>query len=89
MARIGLGFPLPYKIVINGKLPKGVFAKDVILYIIARLRADGATYRAIEFYGSTIDGLDMDGRFTICNMLVEMGAKCGFMPVDKKNRIMV
>lgn len=79
--------PSTYKIVINGKLPKGVFAKDVILYIIARLRADGATYRAIEFYGSTIDSLDMDGRFTICNMLVEMGAKCGFMPVDKKTAL--
>ncbi|MEI6631477.1 MAG: aconitase family protein, partial [bacterium] len=46
--------------------------------------AAGATYKAIEFCGPAIDNLDMDGRFTICNMLVEMGAKAGFMPVDKK-----
>lgn len=76
--------PETIKIIVKGKLPKGVFAKDLILYIIGDLRADGATYKAVEFYGETIDALDMDGRFTICNMLVEMGAKVGFMPVDKK-----
>ncbi len=76
--------PETIKIVIKGKIPKGVYAKDIILYIIGDLKADGATYKAIEFYGPVIDRLDMDGRFTMCNMLVEMGAKCGFMPVDKK-----
>ncbi|MDD5044627.1 MAG: 3-isopropylmalate dehydratase large subunit [Candidatus Omnitrophica bacterium] len=76
--------PETIKIIVKGKVPKGVFAKDIILYIIGNLRADGATYKAVEFYGPVIDGLEMDGRFTICNMLVEMGAKCGFMPVDGK-----
>lgn len=76
--------PETIKIIVKGKLPKGIFAKDLILHIIADIRADGATYKAVEFYGETIDALDMDGRFTICNMLVEMGAKVGFMPVDKK-----
>lgn len=76
--------PETYKITVKGKIPKGIFAKDIILHIIGELKADGATYKSIEFSGPVIDRLDMDGRFTICNMIVEMGAKCGFMPQDKK-----
>ncbi len=76
--------PQTFKIIINGKIPKGVFAKDIVLYIIGKLSSSGATYKAIEFSGDVIDKLDMDGRFTICNMVVEMGAKAGFMPQDKK-----
>ena len=76
--------PATIKIIIKGKLPNGIFAKDVILYIIGRLKSDGATYKAIEFYGPVIDNMGMDGRFTIANMLVEMGAKVGFLPPDKK-----
>jgi len=76
--------PQTIKIKITGKIPKGIFAKDTILYIIKKIRADGATYKAIEFFGPVIDKLEMDSRFTICNMLVEMGAKCGFMPQDEK-----
>jgi 3-isopropylmalate/(R)-2-methylmalate dehydratase large subunit len=76
--------PETVKIVVLGKIPKGIFAKDIILYIIADVKADGATYKAIEFCGPVIEKLDMDGRFTISNMVVEMGAKAGFMPVDEK-----
>ena len=76
--------PETIKIIVNGKILKGIFAKDIILYIIGDLKADGATYKAVEFSGPAIDALDMDGRFTICNMVVEMGAKVGFMPQDKK-----
>lgn len=79
-----LKVPETIKIVITGKIPKGIFAKDIILYIITKIGANGATYKAIEFSGPVIDKLDMDGRFTISNMAVEMGAKAGFMPVDKK-----
>jgi len=79
-----LKVPETIKIVVKGRIPKGVFAKDIILYIIGKLKADGATYKAIEFSGPVIEQLDMDGRFTICNMVVEMGAKAGFMPQDKK-----
>ncbi|MFZ2937207.1 MAG: 3-isopropylmalate dehydratase large subunit [Candidatus Omnitrophota bacterium] len=79
-----LKVPETIKIIITGKIPKGIFAKDIILYIITKIGADGATYKAIEFSGPVIDKLDMDGRFTISNMVVEMGAKAGFMPVDKK-----
>ncbi len=75
--------PQSYKIIVKGKIPKGIYAKDIILYIITQLKADGATYKAVEFYGPVIDKLDMDARFTICNMAVEMGAKIGFMPFDK------
>ena len=76
--------PLTIKVIVKGTIPGGVYAKDIILTIIKKIRADGATYKAIEFYGPVIDKLDMDGRFTMCNMTVEMGAKAGFMPVDKK-----
>ena len=75
--------PETIKIVITGRVPCGVYAKDIILHIISDIKADGATYKAIEFSGRVIDRLSMDGRFTICNMVVEMGAKVGFMPVDK------
>ena len=76
--------PQTIKIIVKGKIPKGIFAKDIILYIIKEVKADGATYDSLEFSGPVIDKLAMDGRFTICNMVVEMGAKAGFMPVDKK-----
>ncbi|MBM3246862.1 MAG: 3-isopropylmalate dehydratase large subunit [Candidatus Omnitrophica bacterium] len=79
-----LKVPETVKIIVKGKIPRGVFAKDIILYIIKQVKSDGATYKAIEFCGPVIEALDMDGRFTICNMVVEMGAKCGFMPQDKK-----
>ena len=76
--------PETIKIVICGRLGKGIFAKDIILHIIGSVKADGATYKAIEFSGPLIDNMTLDGRFTMCNMVVEMGAKVGFMPPDKK-----
>ena len=76
--------PETIKIVTNGSLPKGVYSKDVILHLIGDIGADGATYRAVEFYGEIIDDMSMDARFTISNMAVEMGAKCGLMKADKK-----
>jgi 3-isopropylmalate/(R)-2-methylmalate dehydratase large subunit len=76
--------PETLKIVVNGRLKKGVYSKDLILHIIGDLSADGATYDSVEFYGSAIDALSMDARFTITNMAVEMGAKFGIIPPDKK-----
>jgi 3-isopropylmalate/(R)-2-methylmalate dehydratase large subunit len=76
--------PQTIKIVLKGKIPKGVYAKDIILYVISKTTASGATYKAVEFCGPVIDKIDMDGRLTMCNMVVEMGAKAGFMPQDKK-----
>ncbi len=75
--------PESIKIVVNGKLPKGVYSKDIILKVIGDLGADGATYKSVEFYGDTISSLSMDARFTICNMGVEMGAKFCIVPPDK------
>ncbi|MBW1695453.1 MAG: 3-isopropylmalate dehydratase large subunit [Deltaproteobacteria bacterium] len=81
-----LWFMVPETIKINvvGTLPSGVFAKDIILHIIASMTADGATYKAVEFTGPIIDALSMDGRFTLTNMVVEMGAKTGMIAPDRK-----
>lgn len=76
--------PESFKIIIKGKIPKGVYAKDIILYIIKDLRADGATYKSVEFCGPVIKNLSLDARFTICNMAVELGAKFGVMEPDEK-----
>src|SRR3989338_9727193 len=64
--------PESIKIIIKGKIPKWIQAKDIILYIIKDLRADGATYKSVEFTGSVINNLSLDQRFTISNMAVEL-----------------
>ncbi|MBU0694389.1 MAG: 3-isopropylmalate dehydratase large subunit [Candidatus Omnitrophica bacterium] len=76
--------PQSYKIVVKGKIPKGVFSKDIILYIIHKLGSGGATYKSVEFHGEAINNLSLEGRFTITNMTIEFGAKCGIIPSDKK-----
>jgi len=76
--------PETIKIIVSGKLPKGVYSKDMILHIIGDLGSDGATYQSIEFTGRAIKALSVDARFTISNMAVEMGAKCGIIEPDKK-----
>ena len=72
--KIWLKIPETYKITINGKIPKGVFSKDIILHIIGRLKADGANYKAIEFYG-IVEEMPLADKITIANMSMEMGAK--------------
>jgi 3-isopropylmalate/(R)-2-methylmalate dehydratase large subunit len=67
---------------LNGRLPHGVYSKDVILYIISKIGVDGARYRAMEYRGSTLTDLSMEARFTITNMAIEAGGKNGVMPVD-------
>lgn len=76
--------PETFKFVLNGKLPKGVYSKDLILYLIGDVTADGATYMAAEYVGEAIDDLSVEARFTISNMAIEMGAKCGLMEADQK-----
>jgi 3-isopropylmalate/(R)-2-methylmalate dehydratase large subunit len=75
--------PKQMRITVEGRLPPGVAAKDVILSIIARIGADGAVGHAIEYAGSTIRGLTMEGRMTICNMSIECGARCGMVAPDE------
>jgi len=67
---------------VNGKLQKGVTAKDIILYIISQISAGGATGYFVEFSGSAIESLSMEGRMTICNMSIEMGARGGLIAPD-------
>lgn len=69
--------PETTKIVLNGQLPSGVFAKDVILKIIGDLTSSGATYEAIEFTGEGFDAFSEEEALTVCNMVIEMGAKNG------------
>ncbi|OQA32673.1 MAG: 3-isopropylmalate dehydratase large subunit [Betaproteobacteria bacterium ADurb.Bin341] len=68
---------------VDGKLGKGVTAKDIILAVIGRIGTAGGTGYAIEFAGSTIRGLSMEGRMTVCNMAIEAGARVGFVAVDE------
>ncbi len=75
--------PESMKITVNGKLGKRISAKDLTLNVIGTVGAAGATYRAVEFYGDTIESLSMSGRMTLSNMAIEMGAKTGIIPPDK------
>lgn len=81
--------PESIKFIYKGTLPKHVSGKDVILYTIGQIGVDGALYRAMEFTGEVIDALDMDDRFSICNMAIEAGGKSGIMAPDKKTRTFV
>jgi 3-isopropylmalate/(R)-2-methylmalate dehydratase large subunit len=76
--------PETIKVVVKGVLPKGVYSKDIILYIIGDITANGATYKSVEFTGEAISSLSVDSRLVIANMAVEMGAKCGLMEADEK-----
>jgi 3-isopropylmalate/(R)-2-methylmalate dehydratase large subunit len=74
--------PKKMRITVNGKLGKGVTAKDIILYIISKISASGGTGYFIEYAGSAIRGLSMEGRMTVCNMSIEMGARGGLIAPD-------
>jgi homoaconitate hydratase family protein len=81
---IWLRVPETIKINIEGEIPPGIYPKDIILYIIGDLGADGALYKAVEFSGNVVKNMDIGGRMTLCNMTVEMGAKIGYVEPDKK-----
>lgn len=75
--------PKTMKIEINGTLGKGVVSKDIILYIISKISASGATGYFVEYGGSAIKSLSMEARMTICNMSIEMGARGGLIAPDE------
>ncbi len=75
-------YPETIKIEITGKLKPGVYAKDVILFIIGRIGVNGATNKVIEFAGPVVDGLSMEARMTLCNMAIESGGTCGICYPD-------
>ncbi len=75
--------PSAIKVLLSGKLQKGVSGKDLILHLIGLIGVDGARYRSLEFCGEGIKSLSMDDRFCIANMAIECGAKNGIFPVDE------
>lgn len=75
--------PRLMRINVEGKLNPGVLSKDIILYIISKISASGATGFAVEYAGSAIRNLSMEARMTICNMSIEMGARCGLIAPDE------
>lgn len=75
--------PKLMRINVDGVLNKGVVSKDIVLYILSKISASGATGYAVEFAGSAIRSLSMEARMTICNMSIEMGARCGMIAPDE------
>jgi 3-isopropylmalate/(R)-2-methylmalate dehydratase large subunit len=75
--------PKLMRINVDGLLNKAVVSKDIVLYILAQISASGATGFAVEFAGSAIRALSMEARMTICNMSIEMGARCGMIAPDQ------
>lgn len=75
--------PKSMRISINGKLQKGVTAKDVALYLMSQLTTSGATGYFVEYAGDVVKNLSMEGRLTLCNLSIEMGARGGFVAPDE------
>jgi 3-isopropylmalate/(R)-2-methylmalate dehydratase large subunit len=86
---IWMKVPPTIKFVYHGVLGRWVGGKDLILYTIGNIGVDGALYAAMEFTGEVIDGLSMDGRFTMANMAVEAGGKAGLFHVDNKTQLYI
>jgi len=82
--RLWFKVPSTIRIEVTGELRRWISAKDLILYIIGQLGADGADYRSVEFDGPVIRDLSVSGRMVLANLSMEMGAKCAFTPVDEK-----
>lgn len=86
LGKTWLKVPQTFKIEVTGKFKKGICSKDLMLHLIGLIGADGATYRALEFCGDTIENMEMSERFTLANMAVEAGAKAGLFVADEKTK---
>src|SRR5262252_7567463 len=84
--KLWMKVPETYKIRLNGKFSNGVYSKDLMLYLIGKLGADGCTYNSVEFYGDLFETLSVSERMTMTNLAMEMGVKCAFVPPDEKTR---
>lgn len=81
-----LRVPETIRIQTHGNLQKGVFAKDLALFLLGKLTARGADYKSVEYYGEAISKMTVSERFTLCNMSMEMGAKFGIVPFDDQTQ---
>src|SRR5215471_16203260 len=82
--RIWLKVPETIKVILDGTLPPGVYAKDIALALAGQLGADGAAYQTLEFDGPAVASMEIDDRIVLSNLSVEMGAKAGIFPADHK-----
>jgi len=86
LGKTWLKVPATFKIEVTGEFKEGICSKDLMLYLIGLIGADGATYKALEFCGDTIENMCMSERFTLANMAVEAGAKAGLFATDEKTK---
>ena len=86
LGKTWLKIPQTFKIEVTGKFKEGICSKDLMLHLIGKIGADGATYKALEFAGNTIENMQMCERFTLANMAVEAGAKAGLFVSDEKTK---
>ncbi len=84
--KLWMKVPESLKVVIEGPLAPGTSPMDLMLKLIGDLTADGATYLSVEFHGSYVNGLSVSERMTLCNLAMELGAKCGYVPPDVVTR---
>ncbi|HSP69567.1 MAG TPA: 3-isopropylmalate dehydratase large subunit [Bryobacteraceae bacterium] len=82
--KLWMKVPDTFKITLSGRLAPGVYSKDLMLYLIGTLGADGCGYKAVEFHGAATTGLSVSERMTMTNLAMEMGVKCAFVPPDAK-----
>src|ERR1700723_2298297 len=82
--KLWLKVPESIRIILNGRFPAGVYSKDLMLYLIGKLGADGCGYKSVEFYGGAVSDLSVSERMTMTNLAMEMGVKCAFFPPDEK-----
>jgi 3-isopropylmalate/(R)-2-methylmalate dehydratase large subunit len=78
--------PGTIKVVVKGRMPEGVYPKDLILHLVGKLTAEGANFKVIEFHGDTIRDMSTSGRLVLCNMTVEAGATAGLVPPDRETQ---
>ena len=82
--KLWMKVPESVKIVLRGHFSNGVYSKDLMLYLIGKLGADGCSYKSVEFYGSAVPDLTVSERMTMANLAMEMGVKCAFVPPDER-----